>query len=78
MNNKTAFVTVGKTVGGSSATNGQFFDRGSRHDYDAWDEVANDGSKSKDFEWNWRGIYPYFKKVRNQNTLAVIGAYVFA
>ncbi|KAK0614950.1 hypothetical protein B0T17DRAFT_646176 [Bombardia bombarda] len=34
LNNNTAFVIVGQVVGGSSAINGMFFDRGSRFDYD--------------------------------------------
>ncbi|KAM7212418.1 GMC oxidoreductase [Rhypophila decipiens] len=58
MNNKTAFVAQGQVVGGSSAANGQFFDRGSRHDYDAWAEVGGDEFR----KWNWNGIYPFFKK----------------
>jgi len=62
LNNQTAFVIVGKVVGGSSATNGMFFDRGSRYDYDAWDELQVDGHKKGDIAWNWEQIYPYFKK----------------
>ncbi|KAK4189452.1 GMC oxidoreductase [Podospora australis] len=56
--NKTGFVGAGQTVGGSSATNGQFFDRGSRYDYDSWAEAAGPGYEA----WNWRGLFPYFKK----------------
>ncbi|KAK4168119.1 oxygen-dependent choline dehydrogenase [Cladorrhinum sp. PSN259] len=55
MGNSTAFVQAGQVLGGSSAVNGMFFDRGSHLDYDAWAEVS--GS-----DWNWDGIYPYFKK----------------
>ena len=64
--NKTAFVKVGKTVGGSSAVNGMFFDRGSRFDYDAWAEVGGSEFASSNIRWNWRGLYPYFKKVRER------------
>jgi len=55
MANRTASVQVGQVVGGSSAVNGMFFDRGSRLDHDAWAEVAGSG-------WNWDSIFPYLKK----------------
>lgn len=56
MGNSTAFVQAGQVLGGSSAVNGMFFDRGSRFDHDAWAAVSGSG------DWNWNGIYPYFKK----------------
>ena len=59
MKNKTAFVLVGQVVGGSSATNGMFFDRGSRFDYDAWVDAAGGGDGAG---WGWKGLFPYFKK----------------
>ncbi|KAK4248211.1 hypothetical protein C7999DRAFT_13862 [Corynascus novoguineensis] len=64
LNNNTAAVMVGKVVGGSSAINGQFFDRGSRFDYDAWDRLQGGerDSQKKDIDWSWDGIYPFFKK----------------
>ncbi|KAK8070303.1 hypothetical protein PG994_006919 [Apiospora phragmitis] len=40
LNNRTADLLIGMTVGGSSVVNGQFFDRASRHDYDDWDRLA--------------------------------------
>jgi choline dehydrogenase len=58
LNNATALVSVGKTVGGSSAVNGMFFDRGSSYDYDAWDRLQG----SNGTRWNWESLYPYFKK----------------
>ncbi|KAK5659751.1 hypothetical protein OQA88_962 [Cercophora sp. LCS_1] len=58
MGNTSAFVQAGQVVGGSSAVNGMFFDRGSKFDYDAWDDVAGSGGQ----KWDWKGIYPYFKK----------------
>lgn len=65
MGNQTAYIKVGKTVGGGSAVNGQFFDRGSRYDYDAWEEVYGKSGKGPgDIKWDWKGIFPYFKKVR--------------
>ena len=60
LNNQTAFVIVGKTVGGSSAVNGMVFDRGSRHDYDAWDKLQDDSHDRP--RWNWNTLYPFFKK----------------
>ncbi|KAK3324985.1 GMC oxidoreductase-like protein [Apodospora peruviana] len=60
MRNVTAFVKVGKVVGGSSCANGQFFDRGTRFDYDSWAEVAGFGQS--DIQWTWRSILPFFKK----------------
>lgn len=35
--------------------NGMVYDRGSAADYDAWEELGNDG-------WGWEGLYPFFKK----------------
>ena len=55
MANRPASIQVGQTVGGSSAVNGMFFDRGSRLDYDAWAEVSSS-------DWSWNSLYPYFKK----------------
>ncbi|KAK7185964.1 GMC oxidoreductase [Paraphaeosphaeria sporulosa] len=46
---------IGAVVGGSSAVNGMVFDRGSRADYNAWEELGNQG-------WGWDGLLPYFKK----------------
>ncbi|KAK1756595.1 hypothetical protein QBC47DRAFT_298829 [Echria macrotheca] len=60
LNNSTAFVLAGRVVGGSSAVNGMVFDRGSRYDYDAWDQLQLPNSTSP--RWNWEGIYPFFKK----------------
>ena len=62
VNNKTALVFAGKTVGGSSAVNGMFFDRGSRHDYDAWADAGSPEFDSADDRWTWEGIYPFFRK----------------
>ena len=63
LNNRSFTVTVGKIVGGCSAINAQMFDRGSKADYDAWGEVA--GKEYADAGWNWDGLLPYFRKVRN-------------
>ncbi|KAG9232621.1 hypothetical protein BJ875DRAFT_73225 [Amylocarpus encephaloides] len=51
-------MTRGKVLGGSSALNLLVWDRGSRKEYDAWEELGNDG-------WNWRNIYRYMLKAEN-------------
>lgn len=63
MKNKTAAVTIGKTVGGSSSVNGMAFDRPSRFDYDAWAEVSSPYFDDSEHKWDWDGIFSYFKKV---------------
>ncbi|KAK4224190.1 GMC oxidoreductase [Podospora fimiseda] len=60
----------GQLLGGCSAVNGQFFDRGSKHDYDTWTEVAGpDFAKKSGIKWDWKGIYPSFKKSATFTTL---------
>ncbi|KAL5388279.1 hypothetical protein PMIN06_005250 [Paraphaeosphaeria minitans] len=49
---------IGAVVGGSSAVNGMVFDRGSKADYNAWEELGSQG-------WGWDGLLPYFKKSVN-------------
>jgi choline dehydrogenase-like flavoprotein len=56
VNNRTFPVANGAVVGGGSAVNGQFFDRGSAEDYNNWAKFP--GNKG----WDWNGLYPYFKK----------------
>ncbi|KAK1982942.1 GMC oxidoreductase [Colletotrichum cereale] len=55
LNNRTSGVTTGMVVGGGSTVNGMAFDRGSKADYDAWEELGNPG-------WNWESLSYYFKK----------------
>jgi choline dehydrogenase-like flavoprotein len=55
LNNITRSVLAGALVGGGSAVNGMFFDRGSASDYDAWETLGNPG-------WNFKALLPYFKK----------------
>ncbi|KAL2264559.1 hypothetical protein VTJ83DRAFT_7069 [Remersonia thermophila] len=62
MGNARASVQAGQTVGGSSAVNGQFFDRGAKQDYDAWHELGGLEALLSPNKWNWNGIFPYFKK----------------
>jgi choline dehydrogenase-like flavoprotein len=56
VNNRTFPVANGAVVGGGSAVNGQFFDRGSAEDYDNWAKFPGNSG------WDWNGLYPYFKK----------------
>ncbi|KAK3360645.1 hypothetical protein B0T25DRAFT_602439, partial [Lasiosphaeria hispida] len=62
LNNNTAYVIIGQVVGGSSATNGMFFDRGSRFDYDTWNKLQAVYGEKSDISWDWEGLYPYFEK----------------
>ncbi|KAF2196974.1 choline dehydrogenase [Delitschia confertaspora ATCC 74209] len=55
LNNATTRYMLGAVVGGSSAVNGMVFDRGTKGDYNAWEELGNPG-------WGWDGLFPYFKK----------------
>lgn len=56
MNNRSTTISTGAVVGGSTAVNGMFFDRGAAEDYDNWAKLGNPG-------WDWEGILPYFRKV---------------
>ena len=67
VNNKTALVSLGQVVGGSTVVNGQFLDRGSRFDYDSWQELNGQGSTG--ISWTWETLFPYFKKVRTDFVL---------
>ncbi|PKS12295.1 hypothetical protein jhhlp_001595 [Lomentospora prolificans] len=60
--NKTAFVMAGQAVGGSSCINGQFFDRPSKWDFEAWNQLLGPEYDDCDTKWDWDGIYDYFKK----------------
>ncbi|PVH97035.1 GMC oxidoreductase [Periconia macrospinosa] len=55
LSNRTANAPAGAVVGGGSAVNGMFFDRGSASDYDAWEILGNPG-------WGFTDLLPYFKK----------------
>lgn len=60
LNNRTFQVPAAAVVGGGTAINGMFFDRGTAADYDVWEQLGNPG-------WGWKGLFPYFKKVRENN-----------
>ncbi|KAF2466181.1 putative choline dehydrogenase [Lindgomyces ingoldianus] len=45
----------GRVLGGTSALNFMTWTRGNREDYDAWEELGNEG-------WGWDGMLPFFKR----------------
>jgi choline dehydrogenase-like flavoprotein len=45
-------------VGGGSAINGMFLNRGAAREYDDWGRLNNNSE-----EWSWNGLLPYFVKV---------------
>ncbi|KAJ4400464.1 hypothetical protein N0V85_005753 [Neurospora sp. IMI 360204] len=53
--NKVQNVPAAAVVGGGSAINGMFFNRGSADDYDNWEKLGNPG-------WGFKGLLPYFIK----------------
>ncbi|KAI0521645.1 hypothetical protein F5B22DRAFT_634539 [Xylaria bambusicola] len=57
LNNRSATVTIGKLVGGSSAINAMMTIRATSDDYDRWGSFFGKGSS-----WSWDGLLPYFKK----------------
>ncbi|KAG9207038.1 hypothetical protein G6514_000329 [Epicoccum nigrum] len=57
-NNRTIPHTRGKVLGGSSALNLLIWNRASRREYDAWEELGNPG-------WNWDAIFPAMLEAEN-------------
>lgn len=51
------------TVGGGSAVNGQYFDRGSKYDYDGWAALGSPEFDDSEAKWDWENLYPSFQKV---------------
>ena len=70
LENSTFAVPAAAVIGGASAINGMFFDRGSAPDYDAWVALGNPG-------WGWEDLLPYFKKVITCISFYVILASVY-
>lgn len=51
-------ITQGKVIGGGSSVNGMIHVRGSRHDYDYWNYLGNEG-------WSYAEVLPYFIKLED-------------
>ncbi|KAF3000872.1 hypothetical protein E8E13_007634 [Curvularia kusanoi] len=60
LNNRTLQYLRGRTLGGSSTTNGLYYARGSASVYDQWEELGNPG-------WNWTNTYDLFRKSTKMN-----------
>ncbi|XP_064627621.1 alcohol dehydrogenase [acceptor]-like [Lineus longissimus] len=58
MTNQSCQWPTGKTLGGTSAINGMVHARGSRHDFDGWENMGARG-------WNYEEVLPYFIKSEN-------------
>ncbi|KAI1777773.1 putative GMC oxidoreductase [Hypoxylon cercidicola] len=54
--NKSIPFHAGKAIGGTSTINGMTYIRGDKAEFDAWEDLGNDG-------WNWDELLPYFKQV---------------
>ncbi|GAB7355295.1 hypothetical protein MBLNU459_g5833t1 [Dothideomycetes sp. NU459] len=55
LDSRNVSIPQGKVVGGSSLFNRMLFDRGSKGDYDRWEQLGSTG-------WNWNNLLPSFKK----------------
>lgn len=55
LQNRSIPTPAGKVIGGGTVLNGMVYNRGSKEDYDRWEELGNPG-------WNFNALLPYFKK----------------
>jgi choline dehydrogenase len=60
LNNRTLQYLRGRTLGGSSTTNGLYYARGSASVYDRWADLGNPG-------WGWDDTYELFRKSTKMN-----------
>lgn len=60
LNNRTLQYLRGRTLGGSSTTNGLYYARGSASVYDHWADLGNPG-------WGWDDTYELFRKSTKMN-----------
>ncbi|KAH6683454.1 GMC oxidoreductase [Halenospora varia] len=65
--NRAVRMTRGKVLGGTSALNLMVWDRGAVADYDAWEQLGNEG-------WNWDSMMPAMLKVENFTKSADYGS----
>ena len=56
LGNKSIIMPQARVLGGTSSINGMQFAKGAPSDYDAWEELGNEG-------WNFKSLEKYFKKV---------------
>lgn len=66
LNGQKVIINQGKVVGGGTILNGMVWTRGSRKDYDTWDDLNNHAGRQKLYDWRWDDILPYFRKVGTQ------------
>ena len=58
LGNRSVNTPAGKVIGGGTVLNGEVFNRGSKNDYDRWEELGNPG-------WDFDSFFPYMKKAEN-------------
>jgi choline dehydrogenase-like flavoprotein len=58
LQNRSISTPAGKVIGGGTVLNGMVFNRGSKGDYDRWEELGNP-------RWTFDELLPYFKKAEN-------------
>lgn len=66
---RTARLTIGKMLGGSSGIQHLVYVRGDRPSYDRWADAANDPS------WTYDNLLPYFRKSENVQDAEIIDKY---
>ncbi|KAG0124293.1 hypothetical protein HOY82DRAFT_617978 [Tuber indicum] len=58
LGNRTIIMPQARVLGGTSSINGMQFAKGAPSDYDAWEELGNEG-------WNFKSLRKYFEKSEN-------------